>query len=187
MGNLGGCGVSGLESHVLKTVTETTRAWNSGLAVAILTVPGKFTCAKFPGRFSGTEIGMTTTLSDAALERDVQESGAFGERRARARFRLACPVRLSRGGLERFSSHWTEDVSCEGFSCFSEVGFSAGEVLDCELTVSDGRWSDSLGDLVLCCQVEVRRSIRRIGDGGFTLGCRLLDYTAEEHWNFGPA
>lgn len=126
---------------------------------------------------------MTTVLPEAVFQR----SWAAYERRGRVRFPLTCPVRLSRSGLERFSEHWTEEVSCEGFSCLSEVPFSAGEVLDCELTVGSGERTDSWGDLVLRCKVEVLRSFRRAGEGGFTLACRLLDYKAGDAWVLKPS
>jgi hypothetical protein len=91
-------------------------------------------------------------------------------------------VRLSPSGLELFTEHWTEEVSCDGFSCGSRVSFAAGEILDCELTVTPGYWTDALEQLVLRCQVEVMRSIRMGGDGGFTLACRLLKYTTGGPW-----
>jgi hypothetical protein len=125
---------------------------------------------------------LTTTL------RNTRPVGRLdGERRARTRFRLACPVRLSRCGIRRFSHHWTEEVNCEGFSCYSDVGFVAGEILDCELIISAGAWADSMADLVLKCQVEVMRCVRTTIEGNFSLACRVVDYTTGEQWNLEPA
>lgn len=107
-------------------------------------------------------------------------SARIRERRARARFRLTCPVRLSPVGLERFSEHWTEDVSCEGFSCVSRLNFAVGEILDCELTVTPGHWTSGLEDLVLRCQVEVMRTSRRGSDSGYAVACRVRNYTTTQ-------
>jgi hypothetical protein len=125
---------------------------------------------------------LTTTLPDIRSVGRIE-----GERRARLRFRLACPVRLSRCGIRRFSDHWTEEVNCEGFSCRSEIGFAAGEILDCELTIGAGDWADSMADLVLKCQVEVMRCVRTTIEGNFSLACRVVDYTTGEPWNLAPA
>lgn len=125
---------------------------------------------------------LTTTLPNTRPVGRVE-----GERRARQRFRLACPVRLSRCGVPRFLALWTEEVNCEGFSCFSDIGFTVGEILNCELTISAGHWADSMADLVLSCQVEVMRCLHTTIDGNFSLACRVVDYTTGERWDLDRA
>jgi hypothetical protein len=78
-------------------------------------------------------------------------------------------------------------VSCEGFSCFSDTGFGVGEILDCELTVSEGDWPVGMADLVLKCQVEVMRCVRTTAEGKFGLACRVVDYTTGDRWNLERA
>lgn len=103
------------------------------------------------------------------------------ERRRRARVRLACPVRLLREDRADAADSWTEDISCQGFSCVTPVPFSVGEVLDCELSLEHGGWIGIPGALVLQGKAEVMR-VRKLAGAVFSLGCRLLTYTSHQRY-----
>ena len=102
------------------------------------------------------------------------------DRRRRPRLRLAYPLRLRHSGTGSWIKAKTQDISCEGFFCITEPVFSLREKLRCTLLIpSDIDGPTSVGTIVLHCQAEVVRVVRR-GDTSFLgVGCRLWDYEIE--------
>jgi len=100
------------------------------------------------------------------------------ERRRRSRLRLACPVRLRRPGETSRVETKTEDISCEGFFCFTDRDFLLRETLECELVIPSEEFGqpDERG-LVLRCRAEVVRVEPQAGKNAYGIACRLADYT----------
>ena len=105
-------------------------------------------------------------------------SPARPERRERARFRLACPVRLLRAG-RRIGESRTRDISCESFSCIlpdRQDVVICGEVLECEIDlITPADRSPHAPPLLLRCQAMVLR-VSALEHGSAEVVCRLLDY-----------
>lgn len=102
--------------------------------------------------------------------------GSAAERRGHTRVHVSCPVKLSRPG-EAAYRFWTDNVSCEGFSCVSGAFFTPGEILNCELTISPAGLGGDFPSVKLSCQAQVMR-VQLLPDGsGFLIGFRIGDYT----------
>jgi hypothetical protein len=106
-------------------------------------------------------------------------TGDEPDRRRRPRLRLAYQVRLYQLGEEvvRVETK-TEDLSCEGFFCISERGFTPHETIECELVIpSDKPGQPAEHDMVLRCRAEVVRVVPQGRGTTFGVACRFADYT----------
>jgi hypothetical protein len=100
------------------------------------------------------------------------------ERRRRPRLSLALPVVLNRPGTETVVEATTENVSSEGFYCFTACEFSPDEILNCEISLPGDQVSSVPEDgLRLTCQVRVVRVVHGGSEQGFGVACHLEDYT----------
>lgn len=132
---------------------------------------------------------MTTTVPFHFLgESKGPSAGERSEHRIHSRVRLNCPVILrGRAGL---AEAWTQDVSCDGFSCVSPVPYRVGDILDWELAIG-GEARRSAGDaLYLHGQARVVRTAIE-AELGCSLALRILNYStgrnAEEGFNRPPS
>jgi len=99
------------------------------------------------------------------------------ERRRRSRLRLACPVVLCRPGQRFRTVTQTEDISCEGFFCFTKTPFSLNEQLECELTIPlPEQRPDAGSNMVLYCRAEVVRLVSDSDRSPVAIACHLSDY-----------
>src|ERR1700761_6435738 len=78
------------------------------------------------------------------------------DRRRRPRLGLACAVRLRRPGDTLRIDTTPEDLSCEGFFCFSERVFSLHEALEVELSLA-GQKPGVERETILPCAAEQAR------------------------------
>jgi PilZ domain len=102
------------------------------------------------------------------------------DRRRRPRLKLAYPLRLRHTGTGSWIKAITEDISCEGFFCITEPVFSPREKLHCALLIpSDGDGQPDEETIILRCQAEIVRVVRRGNTSFFGIGCRLWDYEIE--------
>jgi hypothetical protein len=97
------------------------------------------------------------------------------ERRARTRVLLHCPLRLYRRGRAQPFLGETIDLSSAGFYCVVDQPFTAGENLDCFLTVPAENFSLDTGNVNLHCEVVVTRADSRAED--FGIACRIEHYS----------
>ena len=97
------------------------------------------------------------------------------ERRKRKRVALHWPIRLFRSPTAASIETITENLTSNGFFCFSREPFELGERLDCIITIPPGSYNHSASSRV-CLQCRVR--VTRVEDQaeGFGLGCYIEDY-----------
>jgi hypothetical protein len=122
---------------------------------------------------------MRTTSSNVVVQVYVRAaSDPVFNRRSVARFRIACPVVLSRPGEAFGVVTNTENVSCKGFYCVSERPFWPHEKLKCWLSIP---WALTghvpTSHQVLDAVAEVVRVIPLGVGKGFGVACRLESYT----------
>jgi hypothetical protein len=104
-------------------------------------------------------------------------TGEAPDRRRRPRFRLAYPVRLCRPGDAVHIETRTEDLSCEGFFCFSVRLFPLHQTLECELVIFGDKPAQPIEqEMVLRCRAEVVRIAPRGLGAKFGVACRFMDY-----------
>ena len=101
------------------------------------------------------------------------------DRRHRRRVRLAYQIRLLRAGDGGGTETRTENITCDGFYCRTELPYSPGEQLDCELVIPGLGNGNGYETLILRCRVEVVRSEAHGLSPGYGVGCRLLDYSLQ--------
>ena len=89
--------------------------------------------------------------------------------------KLACALRLFRAEETRGVETSTENISSDGFCCITELPFSPGEQLGCEIVIPGQPAGHDA--LVLRCRVEVVRAAAHGLSAGYGVACRLLDYT----------
>jgi hypothetical protein len=111
-----------------------------------------------------------------ATESAAPSSIPFRDRRKTPRLPLACRVFLKRPGDESAIATETEDISCQGFYCISELPFAPHEKLECKLMIRSGAPGDSI-DLILQGVVEVIRVVASAKVRGFGIACRLESYS----------
>ena len=100
---------------------------------------------------------------------------AQAERRKRARIRVHWRIVLSRHRSgEGASETITEDLSSDGFYCFSRIPFVAGELLFCTLYLPTG--DSRCGASHLECRVRVVRVEKRSTGNNYGVACMTEDY-----------
>ncbi len=100
------------------------------------------------------------------------------DRRRRPRLRLAYPLRLYRPEESSAFETSTEDISCEGFYCFTHKALVPTETLICELLIpGDAQQQPPAQEMVLRCRVEVVRVVPPLNGKGFGVAFRLADYS----------
>jgi hypothetical protein len=105
-------------------------------------------------------------------------NGEPPERRRRPRLRLSYALSLHRPGEASSVETKTEDISCEGFFCISEIPFAPHEIVECYLVIPRDTLRIPVGrDLILHCTAEVVRVARNRAESSFGIACRLEDYT----------
>ena len=102
-----------------------------------------------------------------------------GDRRKYPRVKLRLPVRLipSEGLLPTETE--TEDISRDGFFCFTDQPFEPGLRMRCVLLLPEAR-SGGSGQVRLEGTVEVVRITLNEAGRGFGIGCCLHDYRLVE-------
>jgi hypothetical protein len=70
----------------------------------------------------------------------------------------------------------TQDLSSDGFYCFSRIPFIPGEQLVCILRIPAHRLDRSDQGAELECHVQVVRVEPVSEDGHFGIGCKIEDY-----------
>lgn len=107
-------------------------------------------------------------------------AGEAVDRRRRPRLKLAYPLRLCVVSSGSWIETKTEDLSCEGFFCFTESVLSLRDKVECELIIPADEERPTLKeDIVLHCRAEVVRVVRRTSDSSFGVGFRISDYTID--------
>ena len=70
----------------------------------------------------------------------------------------------------------TENLSSQGFYCFSRMPIAPGEVLECWLTIPTYDPTAERATVILECRVRVLRSEGASEEGPYGLACRIEDY-----------
>ena len=96
------------------------------------------------------------------------------ERRKRKRVALHWPVRLFRHPASTSVESRTENLTSNGFYCYSREPFEIGECLECIIAIPSGSVGYSGSPISLQCRVRVTR-VEDQSDG-FGLGCYIEDY-----------
>jgi PilZ domain len=96
------------------------------------------------------------------------------ERRKRKRVALHWPVRLFRHPASASVESTTENLTSNGFYCYSREPFEIGERLECIIAIPSGSFGYSGSPISLQCRVRVTR----VEDQreAFGLGCYIEDY-----------
>lgn len=95
------------------------------------------------------------------------------ERRNRRRIRLHWPIQLLLRSARKAISCTTLNVSSDGFYCVCPEAFERGEVIRCLIAIP----SFGSGDLRLRCSVRVVRVERDFANGGYGMGCQILQFS----------
>jgi hypothetical protein len=98
------------------------------------------------------------------------------ERRRKARTPVHWTLRFCSGPLTETIETVTQDLSSDGFYCFSRVPFIPGEQLICMLGIPAHRPDRSDRATELECQVKVVRVDPVRKEGYFGIGCKIEDY-----------
>ena len=98
-----------------------------------------------------------------------------GERRTHVRTRVRWSVLLRHRHGESLESV-TENLSSQGFYCFSPAPIGFGEVLPCWLTIPTYDPTDERATVVLECKVRVVRSEAVSSEGPYGVACRIEEY-----------
>jgi hypothetical protein len=98
------------------------------------------------------------------------------ERRRRTRTRVHWRLHFWGGPLTEALETVTQDLSSDGFYCFSRIPFIPGEQLICMLRIPAHRLDRSDQGAELECQVQVVRVDPVSEDGDFGIGCKIEDY-----------
>lgn len=102
------------------------------------------------------------------------------DRRHRPRLKLTYPLHLYRAGEAFRTETTTEDLSCEGFFCFTDSLFSPTETLECELLIpAEEQGEQAEHDILLHCRAQVVRVVLQADNVTFGVACRLSDYTID--------
>jgi hypothetical protein len=96
------------------------------------------------------------------------------ERRKRKRVALHWPLRLFRDPASASVESITENLTSNGFYCYSREPFEIGERLECIIAIPSGSFGYSGSPISLQCRVRVTR-VEDQSDG-FGLGCYIEDY-----------
>jgi len=99
---------------------------------------------------------------------------ASEERRRRKRIALHWPVRLFRDPTTPSVESTTENLTSNGFYCFSKEPFRLGERLECIIAIPAGSFCYGESPIRLQCRVRVTRIEDQVE--GFGLGCYIEDY-----------
>jgi hypothetical protein len=118
------------------------------------------------GRYLPYAAGVRPHAHERALDR---------ERRTSVRTAVRWPILFRHRQSETVESV-TENLSSQGFYCYSHTPVAFGEPLVCWLTVPTHDPSGNMGKLVLECRVRVVRSDAASADGKYGLACRIEDY-----------
>jgi hypothetical protein len=119
---------------------------------------------------------MRTRVSVAATSPNGGNPDPLLERRRRTRTRVHWRVRCWGGPLTEALETVTQDLSSDGFYCFSRIPFLPGEKLVCMLRIPAHRLDRSDLEAELECQVRVVRIEPLSEEGVFGIGCRIEDY-----------
>ena len=105
----------------------------------------------------------------------IAERAPLRERRATVRTSLHWPILLRHRQTEILESI-TENISSQGFYCYSHTPVASGELLLCSLTVPTHDPSGTNEKVMLECHVRVVRIEAATSDGLYGLACRIEDY-----------
>jgi hypothetical protein len=120
---------------------------------------------------------MNLLESTAAVSDEIGDALAFAtaDRRKRPRIRVRWRIVLSRTPLgEGAAETVTENLSSDGFYCFSKIPFVAGELLFCQVDIPTA--DSGCGASHLQCRVRVLRVERSTGDDKYGIACLTEDY-----------
>jgi hypothetical protein len=123
---------------------------------------------------SANPIGKYLPLTAVARPRRADRADDR-ERRASIRTSLHWPV-LFRHRHSQTMESVTENLSSQGFYCFSQTFVASGEMLLCWLTLPTHDPSGTNGKIVLECDVRVVRSEAAPTDGLYGIACHIEDY-----------
>ena len=98
------------------------------------------------------------------------------ERRRRTRTPVHWALRCWGGPLTETIETVTQDLSSDGFYCFSRIPFIPGEQLICMLRIPAHRLDRSVQAAELECQVQVVRVDPVSEEGYFGIGCKIENY-----------
>ena len=98
------------------------------------------------------------------------------ERRRKTRTPVHWNLRFWGGPLTETIQTVTQDLSSDGFYCFSRIPFIPGEHLICMLRIPAHRLDRSDRAAELECQVRVVRVDPVREEGYFGIGCKIEDY-----------
>ena len=98
------------------------------------------------------------------------------ERRRRTRTPVHWTLCFWSGPLSETIETVTQDLSSDGFYCFSRIPFIPGERLICMLRIPAHRLDRSDRAAELECQVKVVRVDPVREEGYFGIGCKIEDY-----------
>jgi hypothetical protein len=111
---------------------------------------------------------LTPSQAAAGLDRHPQR-----DRRSRTRIKLHWPVLLGYPHGETLESI-TEDLSSQGFYCFSRTPVPVQQGMFCWLTVPTHDPSGKTASVVLECRIRVVRS--DVLDGRFGVACHIEEF-----------
>jgi hypothetical protein len=142
----------------------------------------------FQRRFDGSEnaISLPSRLMSAnaigrylpfasEMKPRIVERAPHRERRATVRTSVHWPV-LFRHTQHEMIESVTQNLSSQGFYCFSQMPVASGESMLCSLTVPTHDPSGSSERVILECNVRVVRLEEPTSDGLYGLACRIEDY-----------
>jgi hypothetical protein len=95
------------------------------------------------------------------------------ERRNRRRIRVHWPIQLLLRSARRAISSTTLNVSSDGFYCLCPEAFERGEVIRCLIAIP----CCGSGNLRLHCRIRVVRVERDHANGGYGMGCQILQFS----------
>jgi hypothetical protein len=120
---------------------------------------------------------MPTRVSVASVSTaNVATKDLALERRRRTRTQVHWRLYFWGGPLTEALETVTQDLSSDGFYCFSRIPFIPGEQLVCMLRIPAHRLDRSDQGAELECQVQVVRVDPVSEDGHFGIGCKIEDY-----------
>lgn len=123
---------------------------------------------------SANAIGRYLPFS-AEMKPRIAERAPLRERRATVRTSVHWPI-LFRHSQHEMIESVTENLSSQGFYCFSQTPVASGELMLCSLTVPTHDPSRTNERVILECNVRVVRSEAPTADGLYGLACHIEDY-----------
>jgi len=118
----------------------------------------------------------TLASSVAASTLNAGKQDFSVERRRKTRTPVHWTLRFWGGTLAETIETVTQDLSSDGFYCFSRIPFIPGEQLICMLRIPEHHLDRSDRATELECQVKVVRVDPVREEGYFGIGCKIEDY-----------